>query len=54
MIAIYTITSGLHDEAAVKAVSDEFLAGVFPDGGFEMKGADFSDFGRNPRSGSCR
>ena len=48
MIAIYTITSGLHDEAAVKAVSDEFLAGVFPDGGFEMKGADFSDFGSAP------
>lgn len=48
MTAIYTITSGLHDEAAVKAVSDEFLAGVFPDGGFEMKGADFSDFGSAP------
>ena len=48
MTAIYTITSGLHDEAAVKAVSDEFLAGAFPDGGFEMKGADFSDFGSAP------
>ncbi len=45
MTAIYTITSGLHDEAAVKAVSDEFLSGIFPDGGFDMKGADFSDFG---------
>ena len=45
MTAIYTITSGLHDEAAVKAVSDEFLSGIFPDGGFEMKGADFSGFG---------
>ena len=48
MTAIYTITSGLHDEAAVKAISDEFLAGAFPDGGFEMKGADFSDFGSAP------
>ena len=45
MIAIYTITSGLHDEAAVKAVSDEFLQSIFPDGGYEFKGADFSTFG---------
>ena len=45
MTAIYTITSGLHDEAAVKAVSDEFLQSVFPDGGYEFKGADFSTFG---------
>lgn len=45
MIAIYTITSGLHDEAAVKAVSDEFLQSIFPDGGYELKGADFSSFG---------
>ena len=45
MTAIYTITSGLHDEAAVKAVSDEFLQSIFPDGGYEFKGADFSTFG---------
>ncbi len=45
MIAIYTITSDLHDEAAVKAVSDEFLQSIFPDGGYELKGADFSSFG---------
>ena len=45
MTAIYTITSGLHDEAAVSRLSDAFLAGVFPEGGFEFKGSDFSDFG---------
>ena len=45
MIAVYTITSGLHDEAAVNQLSDEFLKGVFPEGDFECKGADFSDFG---------
>ena len=45
MIAVYTITSGLHDEAAVSKLSDAFLAGVFPDGDFIFKGADFSDFG---------
>jgi L-fucose isomerase-like protein len=45
MIAIYTITSALHDEAVVKAVSDEFLQSVFPEGGYEMRGSDFSSFG---------
>lgn len=45
MIAVYTITSGLHNEESVARLSDEFLAGVFPQGGFEFKGADFSDFG---------
>ena len=45
MIAVYTITSGLHDEASVSRLSDEFLAGVFPDGDFEYKGANFADFG---------
>ena len=45
MIAVYTITSGLHDEAAVARLSDEFLKGVFPEGDFELKGSDFSDFG---------
>lgn len=44
-VGIYTITSGLHDEDAVKHLSDEFLREVFPDGVFEFKGADFSDFG---------
>lgn len=49
-IAVYTITSGLHDENAVRALSDEFLTGVFPDGDYEMRGADFSDFGSFPLS----
>jgi len=44
-IAIYTITSGLHDESAVRSLSDEFLRSIFPDGGYDFKGADFSDFG---------
>ncbi|MBR6883432.1 MAG: hypothetical protein IKN06_10780 [Bacteroidales bacterium] len=45
MIAIYTITSGLHDEAAVTRLSDAFLKGVFPEGDYTFRGADFSDFG---------
>ena len=45
MIAVYTITSGLHDEAAVSQLSDAFLKGIFPEGDFLFRGADFSDFG---------
>ena len=45
MIAVYTITSGLHDEAAVSRLSDAFLSGVFPDGDFIFRGSDFTDFG---------
>jgi len=45
MICVYTITSGLHNEESVARISDEFLAGVFPDGNYVFKGADFSDFG---------
>ena len=45
MASVYTITSGLHDEQSVGKISDEFLRGVFPDGDFEFKGADFRDFG---------
>ena len=45
MIAIYTITSGLHDEAAVSRLSDAFLKGIFPEGDYEFKGSDFQDFG---------
>ena len=44
-LAIYSITSGLHDEAAVKAISDEFLGSVFGNELYIWKGADFSDFG---------
>lgn len=46
MIHLYTITSGLHDSLSVEQLSDEFLAGIFPEGGFAFKGADFSDFGK--------
>ena len=45
MTAVYTITSGLHDEANVARMSDEFLKGVFPEGNFQFRGADFTDFG---------
>ena len=45
MIAVYTITSSHHDENSVSRISDEFLKGVFPDGDYEYKGADFRDFG---------
>ena len=45
MTAVYTITSGLHDEQSVARLSDQFLQGVFPEGEYEFKGADFSDFG---------
>ena len=45
MIAVYTITSGLHDEASVARISDAFLKGIFPEGDYLFKGSDFSDFG---------
>ncbi len=45
MTAVYTITSGLHSESEVSRLSDAFLAGVFPEGDYEFKGANFYDFG---------
>lgn len=45
MTAVYTITSGLHDEASVSRISDQFLNGVFPDGNYTFKGVEFADFG---------
>ncbi|MBR1569963.1 MAG: hypothetical protein IJ651_04455 [Bacteroidales bacterium] len=45
MKAVYTITSGLHDEASVSRLSDDFLGSVFPEGDYDFRGADFSDFG---------
>ena len=45
MIAVYTITSSLHDENAVSQLSDRFLKSVFPEGDFLLKGSDFADFG---------
>lgn len=44
MTAIYTVTSPLHDEAAVAAVTREFLDSLHLE--FVFKGADFSDYGQ--------
>jgi len=44
-IAVYTLTSTLHDEAAVGRISSEFLDSVLPGGGYSFRGGDFSDFG---------
>ncbi|MBP5487967.1 MAG: hypothetical protein J6X77_00180 [Bacteroidales bacterium] len=46
-IAVYTLTSSLHDAAAIEASSQDFLKEVFPDGGFDYKGTDYSDFGQH-------
>lgn len=45
MTAIYTITSGLHNDSEVSRLSDQFLSGIFPDGNFEFRGSSFQDFG---------
>ena len=45
MIAIYTITSGLHDEQAVSQLSDAFLKDIFADGEYEFRGSHYQDFG---------
>ena len=42
-IAIYTLTSALHDEAAVSTVTREFLGS--PGIEYDFLGADFSDYG---------
>ena len=42
-IAIYTLTSELHDEQAVGAVTREFLSSL--DVGYDLKGSDYSDYG---------
>jgi len=49
-IAVYTITSALHDEASVAKLSDEFLSSVFPTGDFVFRGSDFSDWGTHSLS----
>lgn len=41
-IAIYTLTSSLHDEAAVSAISSEFLDSIGIE--YEFKGSDFSSY----------
>ena len=43
MISIYTLTSPLHDKAAVDASTKEFLEGL--GFGYSFKGEDFSDYG---------
>lgn len=45
MIAVYTITSGLHNESEVARLSDQFLSTVFPNGDFKFRGSHFEDFG---------
>lgn len=42
-IAIYTLTSELHDEKAVSAMTQAFLAGLGIQ--YELKGSDYSDYG---------
>ena len=42
-IAIYTLTSELHDEKAVDAVTREFLNSLDVD--YEFKGSDYADYG---------
>ena len=43
-IAIYTLTSELHDEKAVSAVTNEFLGSLGIE--YQLKGSDYSDYGR--------
>lgn len=47
-LAIFTVTSGLHDEASVSRLTDDFLKEIFPDGRYDFPGADFSSFGERP------
>ena len=42
-IAIYTLTSELHDEQAVSAMTKEFLGSLPVE--YELRGADYSDYG---------
>ena len=46
--AIYTLTSELHDEQAVNAVTKDFLGGLGI--AYEMKGNDYADYGSSPLS----
>ena len=42
-IAIFTLTSELHDPEAINAVTREFLSAINQD--YELKGSDYSDYG---------
>ena len=44
-IAVYTLTSALHDEAAVGTVIREFLESIDPSGSFDMRKEDYADYG---------
>ena len=48
MTAIYTLTSALHDEKAVSAVTREFLESIGVE--HELKGSDYSDYGTDTLS----
>ena len=48
MIAIYTLTSELHDEKAVGAVTQEFLSTLGID--YTLKGNDYADYGNHALS----
>lgn len=45
MISIYTLTSQLHDKQAVAESTQEFLSALDID--YEMKGANYADYGQN-------
>ena len=47
-ISVYTLTSPLHDEDAVKTVTQEFLGSL--NIAYAMKGADYSDYGSSDLS----
>ena len=47
-IAIYTLTSELHDEQAVGAVTREFLESLSIE--YDFRGSDYADFGSYPLS----
>ncbi|MBR1547040.1 MAG: hypothetical protein IJ633_09690, partial [Prevotella sp.] len=47
-ISLYTLTSPLHDEQAVEAVTKEFLHSLNID--FEYRSADYADYGLAPLS----
>ena len=48
MIAIYTLTSALHDEKAVSAVTKTFLESLGVD--YVLKGSDYVDYGSHSLS----
>mgnify|MGYP006056849071 CR=1 FL=1 len=48
-IALYTLTSSLHDKSAVDAVTREFLSSIesILGYGFDFRGDDFSSYGKS-------